>query len=825
MKNRVICTLLCFALAVASIICVIPAYNVAAEDIAPIEEDNFTVLWTSDPQWYSFKYQNILIDQNDWVVENYDRMNIEYIIHTGDFVDLPHERSQWDFITEQYKKWDDAGLAYVVLAGNHDVDGTDYTEFKEYFGTHRFDDNPWYGKDYDGNRGHYDLMTMGGVDFIFVYLGYGTHTAKDYEWMNSVLSEHSDRIAFLMFHEYLNAEGTRTAIGDEIFNRVVLKNPNVRMVLCGHNYNATRLVEYIDDDGDGKEDRTVYQLMANYQNLTNGGNGYMRFLEFDIEDGTISQRTYSPYLNDFNAYDNRGDEMDEYGYRDEFTIPFDFNTPAQKNDGAPETGKVIINAAFTVNGISVPINYINAVESGNVYNNAGVYDRMFSLDARDAVASPEGLNYIVAEYKDKEGYSVSEIVKGADRIVSVPQNGRVIILSADAKDKDGNAFDIDSVTLGQAVTFSQVYGIASPTAATHIKLTFKGLNGTFGVNGVNRDADGDEWIIFDRLWGEKTNVNGVDNKWNAIFAFTPVEGKENRYVITEVSTESGAEKDLSIPEKGFVLAVNSASSMSSFRNSMKNIFVDGMQVILSGYEPEAGIVYAGESIISKNADDWSYDKSVMVGSNGEDGSVVFYNTNGQWPDAKYNLEEKLTFDPEKTSLFYDITVEDGSKTSIILFFKDSSPGNPISGQYITVNSYLAGVTISAGSGDIVGNNTPATGTLAFSEIDIPAACYNDDGTLTLNSIKVFASGNAEKTVVIREMRLVDESENMVTDGFEDDEESESVSAESTESNGVTVSEEENSGSQDTGNGVLVTVIIAVSVIAVAAIVVLIKKKK
>ena len=65
------------------------ALTATAADIAPIEADNFTILWSTDPQWYSFAYPEILTHQNEWVVDNYQRLGIEYIIHTGDFVDMP----------------------------------------------------------------------------------------------------------------------------------------------------------------------------------------------------------------------------------------------------------------------------------------------------------------------------------------------------------------------------------------------------------------------------------------------------------------------------------------------------------------------------------------------------------------------------------------------------------------------------------------------------------------------------------------------------------------------------------------------------------------
>jgi hypothetical protein len=39
------------------------------------------------------------------------------------------------------------------------------------------------------------------------------------------------------------------------------------------------------------------QILSNYQNMTNGGNGYLRIMEFRPSTDTISITTYSPYLN------------------------------------------------------------------------------------------------------------------------------------------------------------------------------------------------------------------------------------------------------------------------------------------------------------------------------------------------------------------------------------------------------------------------------------------------------------------------------------------------------------------------------------------------
>lgn len=813
---------LCVFLVMLMCFCALPSIDAYAEDIELIEEDNYTILWTSDPQWYSFAYQEILIDQNEWVIENFDRLNMKYIIHTGDFVDLPHNSDQWGFVTEQYKKWDDAGLPYGVLAGNHDVDGTDYTEFGEYFGTARFENNAWYGESYENNRGHYDLLTIDGTDFIFVYLGYGDHTEADYKWINGVLEKHADRIAFISFHEYLYANGTRTDIGNEIFDKVVLKNPNVRMVMCGHNYNATRLVEDIDDNGDGIADRTVYQIMANYQNLENGGNGYMRFLEFDKKDGTVAFRTYSPYLNDFNAYENRGDEMDEYGYRDEFTIPFDFTAPKAKEESDPEKGTVILNATAVFGDTektALPLNYINTAENGVSYNNAGIYDRTFSLDARDAVKKGASVNYIVIRYKDKIGYRVSDIIYGNDNtsVPAIPQDGRVIVVAGDAKDKTGNKFDISGISVGQAVTFSQVSGVISPLLPSHANIVVDSIDRTFNIDGANRTVKADELIIFDSTWGKTTFNKDDDNKWNMIFTFAPIEGTKNKYTLTAASTASGEAKEENIPEGGFAMIMNTASYESSFRASMRKALTIGSVITLNGYLPGEGYVYEGESIISVDPSDWNYDNTTLVVEKSSESSLVLYNTNGLWPDARYNLKSPVTFDPENALLHYELEPEADSKTSILLFCGGSTPDSFTEGQYIKINSLLAGVTISAGSGDIKGDGSKISGTLDLSTVEFPDGCYNEDGTVTVSGIKIFASGEANTKVIINRLLVAANSDTEESDTEESTHEAESETVVSTQ--------ESDSDNNNGKNGLIPCIIVAVTVIVIGTMVIAVKLKK
>ncbi|MBQ3094107.1 MAG: metallophosphoesterase, partial [Clostridia bacterium] len=652
-------------LALLTVCASLPMAAIAAT-INPPADGNFTLLWVTDPQWYTFAYQDVLQNQNQWVVDNYNRMDMRYIFHTGDFVDLPHATDQWDFASAQYKLWDDAGLAYGILAGNHDVDGSDHTEFSQYFGKSRYDKNPWYGGDYDNHFGHYDLMTIDGVEFVFVYMGYGTRTQAEYDWMNSVLSTYSDRIAVLSFHEYLAASGERTATGEAIFQNFVLKNPNVRMVLCGHNYNSTRKVQEIDDNGDGRADRTVYQMMANYQNTTRGGNGFMRFMECDVQNGTITHRTYSSYTQSFGSEYEDGTVIDEYGYRDEFIVPFDFSAPTPKGANDPEKGTVVVSpkVTFALNGSSAAAMF--AVDDQTV----GVYDRNFSLNAADAFDNVSNVTFVTTKYNSNGSHSIASVTKGsslsASAYVPIPQDGVVIALSNNAIDETGKALNVNELTVGRKV---YVQGLTNPPGVKSVHLNVPSLNTTFNISAINRLTGNNEWNLYDSGVGSEAVSSSETHTWDMLFGFTPKSG--NTYTLTALNTTLGEAKTMTIPQNGFVLSVNTFSGQNALRDSLRAKFVKDLEVTLNGHTPGTEPVFDLTDLLPAAVSGWNYDSTQMQVTD-EAGAHTFYKTSGNWPAADIDYTSPITFDPANTAFYYDLTMETGSKSNIILFFKNSN---------------------------------------------------------------------------------------------------------------------------------------------------------
>lgn len=280
--------------------------NVLIQDEIPSSPDeyDYTFIWMSDTQYYSESYPHIFERQTNWIAEKQEELKIKYVFHTGDIVDEADQEYQWVYADEYMSVLDDNEIPYGVLAGNHDVDHktNDYTEFSKWFGEERFKDKPYYGESYKNNRGHYDLISAKGNDYIMVYMGWGIQD-EDIEWISDVLKQYPNRKAILNFHEYMLVSGNRSPLGNRIYNQVVLPNENVVAVLSGHYHDSETLIDAVDDNGDGNPDREIYQMLGDYQGGPEGGQGYMKLLHFDQDNNRIVVNTYSPYLDDYNFYD------------------------------------------------------------------------------------------------------------------------------------------------------------------------------------------------------------------------------------------------------------------------------------------------------------------------------------------------------------------------------------------------------------------------------------------------------------------------------------------------------------------------------------------
>ncbi|WP_308797852.1 metallophosphoesterase [Agromyces silvae] len=275
----------------------------AHPDDVPRSQYDFTFGWESDTQYYNATHYEHQVSIHDYLLDRREELNLQYVIHTGDIIDNHTVMEQWTNADAQYLRFDEAGLPYGVLAGNHDVGyEVDYSTYGQFFGEARYAANPWYGGSYENNRGHYDLISSGGIDFLMLYMGWGP-AAAEIAWMNEVLAAHPERIAIINLHENLLPSGGLGPVPQQIQDEVVAPNPNVKMVLSGHYHDAATRADTFDDDGDGVADRTVYNMLFDYQALPEGGQGFFRMLHFDNETQQMLVRTYSHSLGQYNSDD------------------------------------------------------------------------------------------------------------------------------------------------------------------------------------------------------------------------------------------------------------------------------------------------------------------------------------------------------------------------------------------------------------------------------------------------------------------------------------------------------------------------------------------
>lgn len=298
---------------------------------------DFTLGWESDTQYYNDSYYQRQLDIHDYLLAEREALNLQYLVHTGDIVDNHYETRQWENADAAYAMFDGAALPYGVLAGNHDVGHKeiDYAPYSSYFGDSRFAANPWFGGSFEDNRGHYDLITAGGIDFLMLYMGWAP-TQEGIDWLNEVLAEYPERTAILNLHEYMLTTGGLGEIPQQIYDEVIAPNANVAMVFSGHYHDAFTRIDEFDDNGDGVADRQVYQMLFDYQGLPEGGQSFLRLLHFDNETEQIAVRTYSPYLDVYNS-DDPTLELEHQN----FTVPY-------AAFGMTATVKTLATDAFTI---------------------------------------------------------------------------------------------------------------------------------------------------------------------------------------------------------------------------------------------------------------------------------------------------------------------------------------------------------------------------------------------------------------------------------------------------------------------------------------------
>ncbi len=312
-------------------------------------KDSWSVVLLPDIQNY-VKWnanQPILDLMMAWIENNIDTLNIKMVLCTGDLVELNDQihpgndgdqsaQSQWEFAAKTFGRLD-GKVPYINALGNHDFsidrDLKRTSRFSDFFHI----DKNWLnkkilvqtGKDESGlpslqNSAYEVKSTNGGKDYLFMTIEYAPRDTV-ISWARKIaqLEQYKNHRIVLLTHAYLTTKDThwsgepkwfiyepyiennrtkksdrwvlpKSNNGKQIWEKLVQPATNIDLVLSGHisgeGYRADK-----NDHG-----RTVHQMLFDMQSegggglLGNGGDGWLRILEFLPDNQTVKVRTFSP---------------------------------------------------------------------------------------------------------------------------------------------------------------------------------------------------------------------------------------------------------------------------------------------------------------------------------------------------------------------------------------------------------------------------------------------------------------------------------------------------------------------------------------------------
>ena len=270
----------------------------------------------------------------DIIANSIEPLNIKGVLCTGDLVEQNEIRipdgingnqtseEQWQAASRAFERLDDK-ISYVVCTGNHDY-GYEKAENRlchlpDYFPSER--NSCWKkslvetGLNYQGiptlENAAYEFETDTWGKLLVISLEFAPRD-EAIEWAAKVAgkAKYKNHKVILLTHSYMSPEAKRhikesykispANYGEAIWQKLVYPSSNISMVICGH---ECEIADYkgnvsfrTDKNSTGKN---VAQMMFNAQTADgqwhgNGGDCWLRIMEFMPDGKTIKIKTFSP---------------------------------------------------------------------------------------------------------------------------------------------------------------------------------------------------------------------------------------------------------------------------------------------------------------------------------------------------------------------------------------------------------------------------------------------------------------------------------------------------------------------------------------------------
>lgn len=262
----------------------------------------------------------------DWIVANKDSQNIQAVMQVGDITDK-NTQMEWDTVNNWFNKLKPLGIPVIAAMGNHDYDEASIVqkghrwsnEYNSYFGSARYDNDPYFKERWLPNKNENSLYTFSiyGKKYAAFLLEFLTRDSV-LVWLDHKLDslERVDptREVIIVKHDHLTVHGniatdtsniSKIRFGsppgsnsaDSVWYKVLQHYSNVKWIFGGHfipkypwalkGYTANLVTT-------GVKGNTVRHFLVNYQVDKDYGGGYFMRMKFK-KNGEVDVSFYSDY--------------------------------------------------------------------------------------------------------------------------------------------------------------------------------------------------------------------------------------------------------------------------------------------------------------------------------------------------------------------------------------------------------------------------------------------------------------------------------------------------------------------------------------------------
>lgn len=303
-------------------------------------KDSFSMILLGDPQTYSkFSFSQPIFElMTAWTAAHKDVLNIKLVLCTGDLVEHngmltkfnPKMKSettnvpsalQWESTARAFSRLDGV-LPYVLCTGNHDYgfycsENRD-TQFAKYFPITK--NLLWRDCLVETAPDSHGIMTLENAAYEFDLPNWGKVLVislefaprdESIDWAKKLMTSerYKNHKVILLTHSILRVNKKEVAViqtekyklqprnyAEAVLKRLADDSDNLKLVLCGHSGRPNRMsgnIDYTNAKG-----RKIPLVLFNPQSCGgwhgNGGDGWLRIMEFMPDGKTVSMRTYSP---------------------------------------------------------------------------------------------------------------------------------------------------------------------------------------------------------------------------------------------------------------------------------------------------------------------------------------------------------------------------------------------------------------------------------------------------------------------------------------------------------------------------------------------------